>query len=163
MSANTLPARTEIEDFLFHEASLLDDRARWDEWLELYTQDALYWVPYRSTHTDPTAQPSIVIEDRMLMEVRLRKLRDDRSWSQQPPTRTARIVGNVILGGFEGEDLVVRSTFHLASFRRDRWDNLAGHYTHRLVRSGAGWKIRQKRVDLLSEDGIYEQVVQVHL
>jgi benzoate/toluate 1,2-dioxygenase beta subunit len=163
MSVAPLPSRAEIEDFLFREAHLLDDRSRWDEWLELYTPDCLYWIPYRQSHSDPHAQPSIVIEDRLLMEVRIRKLRDERSWSQQPITRTARIVGNVMLNGFEGEELVVRSTFHLLSFRRDAWDSLGGHYTHRLVKADGAWKVRQKRVDLLSEDGIYENVIQVHL
>ena len=34
-----------VQQFLFHEARLLDER-RLQEWLALYAEDAEYWVPY---------------------------------------------------------------------------------------------------------------------
>ena len=34
----------EIEEFLYHEADLLDER-RYEEWLELLTDDVRYWMP----------------------------------------------------------------------------------------------------------------------
>ena len=36
--------RAQVEDFLYHEAALLD-AWRLDEWLELLTEDATYRVP----------------------------------------------------------------------------------------------------------------------
>jgi benzoate/toluate 1,2-dioxygenase beta subunit len=153
----------EIEQLLYREAHCLDDRARWDEWLDLYTDDALYWIPYTREQTDYENHASICLENKMQMEVRLGKLRHGRSWSQQPPSRTARVVGNIVIEGSDAAsgELVVKSTFTMFEFRRDQYQPYAGFYTHRLRRVGESWKIAHKRVDLVSADGIYENFIQV--
>ena len=38
--------RQEVEDFLYYEADLLDER-RYDEWLALLAEDVRYWMPMR--------------------------------------------------------------------------------------------------------------------
>jgi len=38
--------RQDIEDFLYHEAELLDER-RYEEWLDLFTEDTHYFMPMR--------------------------------------------------------------------------------------------------------------------
>ena len=38
---------SEIEQFLFQEARLLDNK-QFREWIELFTDDARYWMPVRS-------------------------------------------------------------------------------------------------------------------
>ena len=38
--------KAEIEDVLYHEAELLDER-RYEEWLELLAADFRYWMPMR--------------------------------------------------------------------------------------------------------------------
>ena len=38
--------KQDVEAFLYHEANLLDDR-RYEEWLDLLTDDVRYWVPMR--------------------------------------------------------------------------------------------------------------------
>lgn len=153
----------EIGQFLSNEAHCLDDRDRWDEWLDLFAADGTYWIPYTKEQASPDDMPSIIYEDRTVLEVRLEKLRHPRSWSQQPPMRTARIVGNVMVAGNDAETghLIVRSTFQLLAFRRDRYNQLGGHYTHRLNKERGGWKIVQKRVDLISADGIYEDILEI--
>ncbi len=157
--------RQAVEDFLFLEARCLDDARRWEEWLGLYAQDATYWIPYDREQADPIHQASIIYEDKPLLDARIRKLKHPRSWSQQPPGRTARVVGNVTIDGGTGAagELLVHSTFHVLEFRRDAWQPYGGHYTHRLVREGAGLRIRHKRVDLISADGIYEHFIQIPL
>jgi 3-phenylpropionate/cinnamic acid dioxygenase small subunit len=152
----------EVEQFLFHEAACLDDRSRWEEWLNLFTDDGFYWVPYNTGQTDPVNYPSIIYEDHLLRAVRIGKLLHPRSWSQQPPSRTARVVGNIRLEGQNTTgDLVVRSTFNMMEFRRDAYQPYSGTYEHHLRRAKAGWKIAMKRVDLISADGIYEHIIRV--
>ena len=153
----------EIEQVLYREAYCLDDRARWDEWLTLYTDDALYWIPYSREQTDSVNHASICLEDKLMMEVRLGKLRHPRSWSQQPQSRTARVIGNVMIDGVDPKtgEVTVRSSFTMTEFRRDRHQPYAGHYTHRLRRVKGEWKIAHKRVDLVSGDGVYESFIQV--
>jgi benzoate/toluate 1,2-dioxygenase beta subunit len=155
--------RTEVEQLLFLEARCLDDARRWDEWLALYTDDATYWIPYHRDQPDPVRHASIMYEDKALMEVRIRKLRHPRSWSQQPPSRTARVVGNVMIDGADADtgELIVHSSFNMLEFRNDSHQAYGGEYTHRLARHGGGFKIRHKRIDLISADGIYERLIQV--
>lgn len=38
--------KEEIEELLYREAELLDER-RYEDWLDLFTEDARYWMPMR--------------------------------------------------------------------------------------------------------------------
>ncbi|MDF0501730.1 aromatic-ring-hydroxylating dioxygenase subunit beta, partial [Burkholderia cenocepacia] len=84
--------------FLFREARLLDTRA-FDAWLDLWTPDGMYWLPHEPGQTSPRDHISLFWEDATLREVRAARVTNRRNWSQQPSTRTARIVGNVIVDG----------------------------------------------------------------
>ena len=153
----------EVEQFLFHEARCLDERSRWKDWLELFTPDGTYWIPYTREQTDFLDTPSIVYEDRPLLALRIERTLHPHAWSQDPETRTARVVGNVMLEGRDtaSGDLLVRSSFIMLEFRADRHLHYGGSYLHRLARSDGRLRIRQKRVELISGDGIYEDIIQV--
>ena len=49
--------RQQIENFLYHEARLMDESA-YDAWLELYAEDGLYWVPCNEDDVDPLLNPA---------------------------------------------------------------------------------------------------------
>ena len=53
--------RERIESFLYYEARLIDEH-QYDEWLSLWTEDALYWVPCNEDDFDPERHISIVYE-----------------------------------------------------------------------------------------------------
>ncbi|GMO93400.1 aromatic-ring-hydroxylating dioxygenase subunit beta [Bradyrhizobium sp. TM239] len=147
----------EIEQYLYREAALLDDRD-WEGWEALFAEDGTYWAPLAHGQTDPLNHASLFYEDAMMREVRRRRLEHVHAWSQLPVTRTARVLGNVmILSGGRGEGkLSVRSTFQLTEWRARRdLRQLAGHYTHSLILVENKWRIRQKRVDLINCDGIH--------
>src|SRR5262249_58790567 len=86
--------RAEVAELLFHEASLLD-HGRLDEWLELYTDDATYWIPLQTDQSDPLTTSSIVYDDRRLMEARVRQFQHPRAHPRVPAPRTLHPVGNV--------------------------------------------------------------------
>lgn len=153
----------DVERFLYHEARCLDDPARWDEWIELFADDGVYWIPYSREQQDDLDTPSIVREDKVLLSVRFGRLRHPNAWAQDPATRACRLVGNVMVDGRDPGtgDLVVRSTFQMLEFRADKTIAYGGWAEHRLVAGGpAGFRIRRKRVDLVSGDGIYEEIMQ---
>ena len=52
-------SRSAVEDFLYMEARLLDNR-QFEEWMDLFTDDALYWVPAGRDDIDPSRHVSIV-------------------------------------------------------------------------------------------------------
>ncbi|MGV1794534.1 aromatic-ring-hydroxylating dioxygenase subunit beta [Rhizobium sp. A37_96] len=155
--ATTPDFHHEIEQYLYHEAALLDDR-EWDRWEALFADGGTYWVPLAHGQTDALNHASLFYEDAVMREVRRRRLNHVRAWSQSPVTRTARIVGNVMIvrGSRIAGELIVRSTFQLTEWcaRRDQ-RQLAGHYTHSLVLIEDEWRIKQKRVDLINCDGVH--------
>ena len=59
--------RHKIESFLYREARLMDEHA-YDEWLALWTDDALYWVPCNEDDFDPERHVSIVYENKARLE-----------------------------------------------------------------------------------------------
>lgn len=147
-----------IEQFLYREAHLLDQRA-WEEWEELFAEGGMYWVPLIRDQPDPLNHASIFYEDMIMRDVRRRRLEQERAWSQQPATQAARIIGNVMLveGTVETESLTVRSTFQMTEWRKRREQrHIAGHYTHYLRIDGGEWRIALKRVDLINCDGVHD-------
>ena len=138
-----------VEEFLYREARMLDER-RFEEWLALFAEDGVYWIAAAPGQTDPLGEASIAYEGRQLLEVRVRRLRHPANYSDQPPTRTRRVIGNVMA---EGADLVtVRSNFTLVEFRDDAQRVFAGEYVHDLRSADDGFEIVRKRVDLLNCD-----------
>lgn len=144
-----------IEQFIFHEARLLDER-RFDDWLALWTDDGRYWVPRFHGQDSPFDRISLFWEDRMLREVRVRRITNPRNWSQQPPTRSAHLVGNISIDGVDAAGrLIVRSSFQLTEWRHDQ-RQLAGSVFHKLEATGdGGWKIALKRIDLVNCDSVF--------
>ena len=137
----------DVSAFLFDEARLLDQR-RWHDWLTLFADGGMYWVPLAHGQTDPLNHASLFYEDALLREVRARRLEEKRAWSQQPVTQAARIVGNILLPDHDG-DIMVASTFHMLEWRRRDQRMLGGQYTHRLRWQPDGLRIVLKRVDLI--------------
>ena len=89
------------EQFLEHEARLLDE-AKFDDWLALFTADAWYWVPSEPDQANPHDTVSLIYDDRRLLETRVRRLASPRMYSQEPRSRTSRIVANVDDRGCRG-------------------------------------------------------------
>src|SRR6476660_3650712 len=82
------------ERFLQHEARLLDE-GKFDDWLALFTPDGCYWVPSEPDQENPHDMVSLIYDDRRLLETRVRRLASPRIYSQEPRSRTSRIVSNV--------------------------------------------------------------------
>lgn len=94
-------ARTEAEEFLFHEADLLD-RRKYDEWLKLFASDGIYWLPMEDD-TDPRLVPSILYDDMTSLKMRVHQF-TKRHYSQRPPSRTVHSITNVVTEAGERED-----------------------------------------------------------
>ena len=105
MSEPVLPTRNEVEDFLFHEAALIDED-RLEQWLELFTDDAVYWVPSDEL-ADPDLETSIIHDDRLQLEKRIFQLRN-KHLAQDPRSRTVHLVSNVqVRAGNAPDEIIV--------------------------------------------------------
>jgi len=144
----------ELGDLIAHEAALLD-AGRFDDWLDLYTDDGRYWVPLQGARqADRHGHNSIADEDRLLLSLRIERLKSPRAHSQQPRSacqhvlQASRIEARADAGG----DVELRTPFLYLEVRGDEQILLAGAYRHRLARVDGSWKIREKRVDLLAPE-----------
>jgi 3-phenylpropionate/cinnamic acid dioxygenase small subunit len=137
-------------DFLYHETALLDER-RFEEWLELFTDDALYWIP-QGDEADPSRHVSLVYDDRRRLHERVLRLTSGFAYSQDPPSKTCHLVGNVQVANGSDGDVEVSSTLLVAEVRRNAQNLFAGRVTHTLVREGDGFRIRRKTVRLVNSD-----------
>lgn len=155
------PALTlaDCEAFLIHEAMLLDD-ARFDEWLALFTPDARYWVPIMPGQQSPHDTVSLMYDDRRLLETRVRRLADPRIYSQEPRSRTSRIVTNASFEPGDGTAAtIVRSKFIMVEYRRETQRLFAGTYRHWLVSRAGDIRIAMKRIDLVNCDAPLDGLV----
>jgi 3-phenylpropionate/cinnamic acid dioxygenase small subunit len=139
-----------VSAFLYHEADLLDSH-RYEEWLALYTDDAIYWIP-QGDETDHTHHVSIAYDDHRRLHERVLRLASGFAFSQDPPSRTCHVVGNVRVAGELDGELDVRSNLMLAEMRRGSQNVYAGHVTHRLVPTGESFMVREKTVRLINSD-----------
>ena len=103
---------------------------------------------------------SLIYDDRQLLETRVRRLASPRIYSQEPRSRTSRIVTNVsIEEDADAAFTLVRSKFMLIEFRRDEQRLFGGTSFHRLTVAGGDIKIAWKRVDLVNCDGPMDGIV----
>ncbi|HEX7218562.1 MAG TPA: aromatic-ring-hydroxylating dioxygenase subunit beta [Burkholderiales bacterium] len=140
-----------VEQFLFHEARLLDT-GRLEEWLALFTDDATYWVPLERDQKDPYETSSIIHDDRTLLELRVKQARHPRAHARQPLARTVHQVSNILVEDQKSE-LKVSSTLQLVEFRNDKQRLYAALVEHRLRKANGAFRIAHKRVDLVSSEG----------
>lgn len=153
----SLPTRSEIEDFLFLEADLLDN---WQlkEWLQLYTPDAEYQVP--STDLPKGADPEhslfYIADDFPRLEQRVIRLGKKTMWSEYPRSKTRHLVTNVRMMGNSGDDILVKAAFAVYRTKWGNTDIYVGSYEYSLRRDSDGLKIRKKRC-VLDLDGLRPQ------
>lgn len=159
-------SRSACEDFLIHEARLLDD-GLFDDWLALFTPEAHYWVPSEPNQGSPLDTLSLMYDDRRLLETRVRRLASPRIYSQEPRSRTSRIVTNVTVEDASkhdtyeaaGDGTLIRSKFSMVEFRREEQRLFVGTYFHRLVQTDAGIRIAFKRINLINCDAALDGLV----
>jgi len=138
-----------VQQFLFHEARLLDER-RLQEWLGLYAEDAEYWVPYSWSQQSPKDHVSLFYETKSLLGMRIDRLERALSPLDSPPSRVNHYLSNVQVD--DGDPLTARAHLLFAEYRREEQRWFAGRATWRLRPNGEGFLIAAKRVDLLNAD-----------
>jgi len=150
-------SRATFEDFIIHEAGLLDAR-RFRDWMGLFAEDGTYWVPAVPDQKSPFDQASLFYDDRDLMKTRIDRLEHPRIHVQTPPSRTAHLVGNVVVedGDATKNEYVIGSTVIMVEYRDDAQRVFAGHQHHRLRWNGDSFRIVQKRVDLINCDSAFD-------
>ena len=160
-STNGHAVQHEVEQFLYRQAELLDAK-RWQDYIDLFTDAGIYWMPARPEDTTWDGVPSIFAEDKDLMNVRMGRVQHPDAWSQRPLWGTNHVVGNVIIEQVAANgDVVARSRFHMLELRRDNVRHFAGAYLHHLKKTKDGYRIELQRVDMTNAQAAFDYVLQV--
>lgn len=143
--------RYQIENFLYDEARLMDEH-HYDEWLSLWTDDAIYFVPCGRDDADPTKEVSIIYDDRMRLEDRITRLKSGVAYAQEPKSRMRRVISNIQIEKRENGEVIVNSNFILPELRLHRQNIWAGRTIHKLRLENGGLKMAYKKVILINND-----------
>lgn len=152
----------EIEEFLIAEADLLDDR-RFEEWLDLFTDDARYWMPlvrniqYRDNARQFSREGldnAWMDEGKETLAQRVKQLGTGIHWAEEPQSRMSHMVTNIRIlsttpDAASPAELVVKSRILVYRNRLEtEVDILVGKRKDTLRRTEQGWKIARREIYL---------------
>ena len=153
----------ELVDFVYAEARLLDEQ-QFEAWLDLYAEDGHYWMPLEHDQTDPRLQPSLMYEDKLLLQVRVERLAGQRTYSQQPRSRSHHLLQRPSIETAqpwhqpEQGQYALRAAFHYVETRLEQQTLYAGWAGYELVAGEQGLRIHQKRIDLVNCDASFRSI-----
>jgi 3-phenylpropionate/cinnamic acid dioxygenase small subunit len=157
---NRLLLKQEVEDFLYHEADLLDAR-RYEEWLALLAEDVRYWMPMRRNvkiddlereFTREGLDISWFDEGKETLTRRVRQIQTGIHWAEEPVSRISHMISNVRLleatpSWGEPAEVTVRCRFLVYRNRVEtETDILVGKREDVLRRVEGEWKIARRKI-----------------
>jgi 3-phenylpropionate/cinnamic acid dioxygenase small subunit len=147
------PTDADLIGFVMYEARLLDEH-RFEEWLDLFTDDGYYWMPLEWRQTDPKLTASLMYEDKLLLRIRVDRLKGNRTFSQKPKSRCHHVLQLPVIDARDTSagTYQMYTPFHYVETRLDEQNLFAGWAKHTLVQVDGGLKIKLKRVDLVNCD-----------
>jgi 3-phenylpropionate/cinnamic acid dioxygenase small subunit len=147
------PSDEELGRFVRFEARLIDEK-RFDEWYELFTEDAHYWVPAVHGQKSPVNENSLAYEDKLLLQLRLERLKSPLAYSQRPASRCLHVMQQTDIEKRDERsgEFLTRTPFIYTETRADDSQRYAAIAWHTLISQGDSLKIRLKRVDILNCD-----------
>ncbi|HEX6512357.1 MAG TPA: 3-phenylpropionate/cinnamic acid dioxygenase subunit beta [Chloroflexota bacterium] len=150
-----LRLRAELSDVLTLEAELLDER-RFDEWLDLLTDDVQYCMPMARNvshdsldqeYTRPGQDAAWFDEGKKELALRVEQIQSGDHWAEEPLSRTTHLVANIRLAEHSDNEAVVHSRFIVYRARLETdVDLIAGKRTDVLRRESGAWKIARRRI-----------------
>jgi p-cumate 2,3-dioxygenase beta subunit len=141
-------SRTQIEDFLYYEAALLD-AWRLDEWMGLLTDDIVYEVPSTDMPDgEPESTLFLIADNAQRLRSRVQQLSGRHAWAENPPSRTRRLISNVRILGIAGDTIRITANFVVYRMRYELVDTYVGRYEHTLVQQDGELKIRKRKAIL---------------
>jgi 3-phenylpropionate/cinnamic acid dioxygenase small subunit len=146
----------ELMQFYIREAWLLDER-KLEEWLDLFTEDVLYFMPRRKNvsrreaHREltPLGDLAILEEDKRYLEMRVARLDTGMAWAEDPPSRTRHLIGNLVAAPLENGEVEAKTAFLVYRSHLETDHQLLSGCREDLLRKVNGtWKVAKRRIVL---------------
>src|SRR5712691_8084513 len=160
----------ELMPFYIHEAWLLDER-KFKEWLDLFTDDVVYFMPRRKNvlrreaHREVTRPGDLALieDDRRYLEMRVARLDTGMAWGEDPPSRTRHLIGNLVAEPLDNGDVKAKTAFLVyRSHLETDHQLLSGSREDVLRRVNGAWKIA-KRTILLDANVLLDKNLSIFL
>ena len=154
-----------VRNLIFLEADLLDHQ-KWDDWLDLYTDDCIYWVPSWLTEdelgSDPEVQVNMIyIVGKPGLAARLERISSGQAYAEMPLSRTSHLIGTVRL--LDQDKNILKASAKWMTLSVDaRIGKVVrgGWYEYELRRDSRGLKISHKKVVLLED--VIDGAIDIH-
>lgn len=154
--------KTDVEDFYYTEADLIDDR-RFKDWLDLFAEDLVYFMPIRRNvkfgqhkereNTRSGEGISWFDEDKWTLSKRVDQILTGVHYAEEPLSRVCHMISNVQILAIRDVDgqreLDVRSRF-LVYQNRVEYETyfFVGKRTDTIRLTDEGWKIAHREIIL---------------
>ena len=146
----------ELMQFYIREAWLLDER-KFKEWLDLFTDDVLYFMPRRKNvlrreaqrELTPLGDLAILEEDKRYLEMRVARLDTGMAWAEDPPSRTRHLIGNLEVVPLEYGEVQARTAFLVYRSHLETDHQLLSGCREDVLREVSGaWKVTRRTIVL---------------
>jgi 3-phenylpropionate/cinnamic acid dioxygenase small subunit len=146
----------ELMPFYIREAWLLDER-KLKDWLDLFTDDVLYFMPRRKNvprresqrELTPLGDLAILEEDKRYLEMRVARLDTGMAWAEDPPSRTRHLIGNLEAVLLEDGEVRAKTAFLIyRSHLETDHQLLSGCREDMLRKVNGGWKVARRMIVL---------------
>ncbi len=173
-AASSVPAQQalwfELMQFYIREAWLLDER-KFADWLDLFTDDVLYFMPRRKNvlrrelhrEVTPLGDLAILEEDKRYLAMRVARLDSGMAWAEDPPSRTRHLVGNLEAALLDNGEVEARTAFLVTRSHLETDHQLLSGSREDLLRQVAGgWKVARRTI-LLDANVLLDKNLSVFL
>src|SRR5262245_55172021 len=144
----------ELMQFYIREAWLLDER-KLQEWLALFTDDVLYFMPRRKNvrrreaDREVTARGDLALieDDKRYLEMRVARLESGMAWAEDPPSRTRHLIGNLVVEPRDNGEVAAKTAFIVYRSHLETDQQLfAGCRDDVLRQVDGAWKIARRTI-----------------
>ena len=147
--------RQAVTDLIHWESTLLD-RRRWEDWLALYTEDAVYWVPSWANEEETTSDPDtqlnlIYLRNRGGLEDRIFRIESRDSYASVPLDRTVHVVGNVVIEKVDGDEVSALANCLIHTYGKKGGQTRASQYDFVIRKVAGDLKIARKKITFIDD------------
>ncbi len=154
--------KNEIEEFFFQEADLLDER-KFEDWLDLLTDDIRYWMPMRRNVKSSELDREFTREGQDInwfdegketLDRRVRQILTGVHWAEEPLSRICHFVTNVQIldaapSASDPTEVSAKCRFLVYRNRVEtETDFLIGKREDTLRKVNGTWTIAQRKITL---------------
>jgi 3-phenylpropionate/cinnamic acid dioxygenase small subunit len=154
----------DIENLIYLEGRFLDE-SKYEDWLNLFTEDALYWMPSwiseRESVIDPSKQLSHLYLDKQWMRKYVQRIQTGDAHTYEPTPRVSRMVSNILHVNSEGEEQRAFCKWLMHVYKNGIQQSFAGDAEYRLKLVSDKIYISFKRVILLNDNVLRGQLLLV--